>query len=246
VHPYRLAGRCADRHSLALSLEKFAESGTAAGISVGKDRAEASARHSFYRVTASQWVGMGLQLLEDDAVFREALIEVDALYAGGPASRFIAEIRAVSAANRFALTEFAQPALFAIQVALTRALERRGIRPIAVCGHSVGEVAAAWASGALTLDQAVRVVHERSSYQGRTRGQGCMTAVSLSRDQALELLGVLKLDRQLNVAAINSPTAITVAGDTETMVFSRVRSRSGVLHINGSPWTTLFTVRRWM
>jgi acyl transferase domain-containing protein/NADPH:quinone reductase-like Zn-dependent oxidoreductase/acyl carrier protein/NADP-dependent 3-hydroxy acid dehydrogenase YdfG len=218
VHPYRLAGRCADRHSLALSLEKFAESGTAAGISVGKDRAEASAPAFVYSGNGSQWVGMGLQLLEDDAVFREALIEVDALYARRSGESVIAEIRAVSAANRFALTEFAQPALFAIQVALTRALERRGIRPIAVCGHSVGEVAAAWASGALTLDQAVRVVHERSSYQGRTRGQGCMTAVSLSRDQALELLGVLKLDRRLNVAAINSPTAITVAGDTETMV----------------------------
>ena len=74
-------------------------------------------------------------------------------------------------ANRFALTEIAQPALFAVQVALTRTLERRGVRPIAVCGHSVGEVAAAWASGALTLEQAVRVIHERSSHQGRTRGR---------------------------------------------------------------------------
>ncbi len=86
-----------------------------------------------------------------------------------------------------------------------------------MCGHSVGEVAAAWASGALTLDQAVRVIHERSTHQGRTRGQGCMTAVSVGHAQAAELLAELKLDSRLTIAAVNAPSAVTVAGDTEAM-----------------------------
>ena len=217
VHPFRLAASAADRRALALMLEQFAESGSATGILLGRHRPEASAPAFVYSGNGSQWAGMGLQLFNDDAVFREALIEVDHLYMRRCGQSVIEELHAPAAANRFALTEIAQPALFAIQVALTRALERRGIRPIAVCGHSVGEVAAAWASGALTLDQAVRVIHERSSHQGLTRGRGCMTAVSLSKDQALEWLTALDLAGPLTVAAINSPTAVTLAGDTDAM-----------------------------
>ena len=217
VHPHRLAASGADRHSLALALEQFAEKGSASGIILGRHRPEASAPAFVYSGNGSQWAGMGLQLFNDDAVFREALIEVDDLYARRCGPSLIEELHAPAGANRFALTEIAQPALFAIQVALTRVLERRGIRPIAVCGHSVGEVAAAWASGALTLDQAVRVIHERSSHQGRTRGLGCMTAVSLSKDQALEWLATFKLGEHLTLAAINAPMAVTLAGSINAM-----------------------------
>jgi phthiocerol/phenolphthiocerol synthesis type-I polyketide synthase C len=217
VHAHRLAASGAERHALALALEQFAESGVAPGITLGKHRPEASAPAFVYSGNGSQWAGMGLQLQQEDAIFREALIEVDELYARRSGQSLLAELNASPTDNRFALTEIAQPALFAIQVALTRTLERRGIRPIAVCGHSVGEVAAAWASGALTLDQAVRVIHERSSHQGRTRGQGCMTAASLSKDQAVELLAALGLGERLTVAAVNAPAAVTLAGDTQAM-----------------------------
>ena len=198
-------------------LEQFAADGAAAGVTLGKHRAEASSAAFVYSGNGSQWAGMGLQLLNDDAVFREALGEVDALYARRSGESILAELHAPPTANRFALTEIAQPALFAVQVALTRTLERRGIRPIAVCGHSVGEVAAAWASGALTLEQAVRVIHARSSYQGRTRGHGCMTAVSASADQIAEMLDALRLDERLTIAALNAASAVTLAGDNEAM-----------------------------
>jgi phthiocerol/phenolphthiocerol synthesis type-I polyketide synthase C len=219
VHPHRLAASGADRHALALALEQFAENGASVGITLGKHRADASAPAFVYSGNGSQWAGMGLQLQQEDAVFREALIEVDELYARRSGQSLLDEMNTSPAENRFALTEIAQPALFAIQVALTRTLERRGIRPIAVCGHSVGEVAAAWASGALTLDQGVRVIYERSSHQGRTRGQGCMTAVSISKDQAVELIAALGLGDRLTVAAVNAPAAITLAGDTAAMTF---------------------------
>jgi phthiocerol/phenolphthiocerol synthesis type-I polyketide synthase C len=217
VYPHRLAAIASDRHELTLALEQFGITGSALGITVGKHRPDASAPAFVYSGNGSQWAGMGLQLLRDDSTFREALIEVDALYARRSGESILVELSAPPDANRFALTEVAQPALFAIQVALTRALERRGIRPIAVCGHSVGEVAAAWASGALTLNQAVRVVHERSSLQGRTRGQGCMTAVSLPAEQVAELLVELRLGEQLTIAAINAAAAVTLAGDSEAM-----------------------------
>jgi len=217
MYPHRLAASAVDRYALAHALEQFAGTGSAVGITLGKHRPEASAPAFIYSGNGSQWAGMGLQLFEDDAVFREALIEVDAAYAARCGESILAELNAAPAANRFDLTEIAQPALFAIQVALTRTLERRGVRPIAVCGHSVGEVAAAWASGALTLDQAVRVIHERSSHQGRTRGEGCMTAVSLGKDRAVDLLAELGLSERLTLAAINSANAVTLAGPIEAM-----------------------------
>jgi phthiocerol/phenolphthiocerol synthesis type-I polyketide synthase C len=217
VYPHRLAASGADRHALAHALEQFGISGSAVGITLGKHRPEASAPAFVYSGNGSQWAGMGLQLFEDDAVFREALIEVDEVYARRCGESILAELNAAPTAKRFALTEIAQPALFAVQVALTRSLERRGVRPIAVCGHSVGEVAAAWASGALTLDQAVRVIHERSAHQARTRGQGCMTAVALGHDRAAELLAELELGERLTLAAVNTANAVTLAGDIEAM-----------------------------
>jgi phthiocerol/phenolphthiocerol synthesis type-I polyketide synthase C len=217
VHPYRLAANGADRGARTLALDQFAAGGAAVGITRGKHRPDASSIAFVYSGNGSQWAGMGLQLFQEDAVFREALTEVDALYERRCGVSLLAELNASPGANRFALTEIAQPALFAIQVALTRTLERRGIRPIAVCGHSVGEVAAAWASGALTLEQAVRLIHERSSHQARTRGQGCMTVVSSSAKQISELLATLRLDQHLTIAAINSASAVTLAGDTDAM-----------------------------
>ena len=217
VNPHRLAAVNTDRRERILALEQFGIAGSAAGITLGKHRPEASAPAFVYSGNGSQWAGMGLQLLQDDAVFREAFMEVDALYARCCGESLLAEINAPPHANRFALTEIAQPALFAVQVALTRALERRGVRPIAVCGHSVGEVAAAWASGALTLDQAVRVIHERSSHQGRTRGQGCMTAISAAKDRVEALLTAMQLGGRLTIAAVNTANAVTVSGDADTM-----------------------------
>ena len=76
-------------------------------------------------------------------------------------------------------TRIAQPLLFAFQVGVVESLKARGVRFDAVVGHSVGEVTAAYVSGALGLEQAVELVKERSEAQSRTRGQGRMLAASL-------------------------------------------------------------------
>ncbi|GAC1300324.1 MAG: type I polyketide synthase [Steroidobacteraceae bacterium] len=218
IHSHRLAARGTDRENLAVGLEQFANTGAARHITIGRHRPAASPPAFVYSGNGSQWAGMGLHLLEEDAVFREAVIEVDALYTGLSGDSILAELRAPADQNRFTLTEVAQPALFAVQVGLTRLLEHHGVRPIAVCGHSVGEVAAAWASGALSLDQAVRVIHARSAHQARTRSQGCMTAVTLPRADAETLLHNLNLASRLEVVAINSAHNITLAGDLAAMI----------------------------
>merc|ERR1712034_266793 len=109
-------------------------------------------------------------------------------------------------------TEIAQPLLFAIQVALTDALERRGVTPSAVMGHSVGEVAAAWASGALTLNDAVKVIHARSTHQEVTRHLGGMAALLLPPEEAAEAIAPYQ---GLELAAINSSRSVTISGPAE-------------------------------
>jgi phthiocerol/phenolphthiocerol synthesis type-I polyketide synthase C len=229
LHAHRLSAIAPDRSELAIALDRFAAAGAADGIIDSKMRSEASAPAFIYSGNGSQWAGMGVQLLEEDTIFRDAVTEVDAIYARLSGESILAELRAPIEANRFSLTEVAQPALFAMQVGLTRMLEHHGVRPIAVCGHSVGEVAAAWACGALSLTQAARVIHSRGTHQSVTRGRGCMTVATLGCGEVEALLATLRLGARLEVAAVNSVHDITVAGDTDAMTrFEGALARRGV------------------
>lgn len=86
------------------------------------------------------------------------------------------ELRRDEIHSRMAETEVAQPANFSIQVALAAPLERFGIRPDAVIGHSAGEVAAHHLAGLLSFEQAIEVIHHRGRLQQRTSGLGRMLA----------------------------------------------------------------------
>jgi acyl transferase domain-containing protein/NADPH:quinone reductase-like Zn-dependent oxidoreductase/acyl carrier protein len=216
-HSYRLSATATDRAALAGALQRFADSGAAEGVVPGRYRAGASAPVFVYSGNGSQWAGMGLALLEREAAFRAAVQEVDALFAARAGVSIIEEMRAAATADRYALTEVAQPALFALQVGLTQLLASQGIRPAAVCGHSVGEVAAAWASGALSLEEAVRVIHERSAHQATTRGHGCMAAVALGAADTVSILTAFALGDRIALTAINAPGSVTVGGDAEAM-----------------------------
>ena len=166
-----------------------------------------------YSGNGSQWAGMGKRLLAEEPLFRMAVREVDALFALHAKYSLEDELSGVNGEDRYALTEIAQPALFAMQVGITRMLAARGVTPMVVAGHSVGEVAAAWAAGALTLAEAVAVIYQRSRLQGTTRGRGQMSAVALGDQTALTLLDELGLDSVLEVAGINSSRGVTIAGD---------------------------------
>ena len=93
-------------------------------------------------------------------------------------------LAAAGPANAYDRTEIAQPALFAVQVAVFEWLRAHGIEADAMVGHSVGEVAAAYAAGALTLAEACRVIAERSRAQAPTAGAGRMAALGLSAEDA--------------------------------------------------------------
>ncbi|MFS8175523.1 type I polyketide synthase [Vreelandella titanicae] len=172
-----------------------------------------------YDGNGCQWETMGHDLLSDSPVFAEAIDRVDALFQQYGDFSLRAELEGRNGQreeNRFGLTEIAQPALFALQVALTEWLYEQSITPTAVFGHSVGEVAAAWASGALSLEDAVKVIYYRSDYQGKTRGQGEMTAVAMSADDIAAWLEKPEFN-QVCLAGINSPKGITLAGNSQQL-----------------------------
>ena len=98
------------------------------------------------------------------------------------------ELRRDETCSRMAETEIAQPANFAIQVALAEQLAQFGIRPDAVIGHSAGEVAAHHLAGVLTFEQAIEVIYHRSRLQQRTSGQGRMLAVGLDAETLMQTI----------------------------------------------------------
>ena len=112
-------------------------------------------------------------------------------------------------------TDTAQPANFALQVALADLWRSWGIVPDAIVGHSAGEVASVYLSGALSWEDAIRVIYHRSRIQQQTTGQGKLAAVGLSLEEAQRALEGFQ-DR-VSIAAINSPSAVTLVGEAEAL-----------------------------
>ena len=164
-----------------------------------------------YSGNGCQWHGMGTALLQD-AVFATTIAEIDQIFLPLAGYSLRAELAGELAPERIDATEYAQPALFALQVGLTNMLRAAGLNACAVVGHSVGEVAAAWAAGILSLPQACQVIYHRSRLQGQTRGQGQMSAAAISAAKATALISELGLTNQLTLAGINSASGVTLAG----------------------------------
>ncbi|MDH4391434.1 MAG: type I polyketide synthase, partial [Aquabacterium sp.] len=158
-----------------------------------------------------QWWAMGRELMQAHDLFSRTVKDVDRIFSQLAGWSLLEELLRDEADSRMAKTEVAQPTLFAIQVGLTVVLREAGIEADAVIGHSVGEAAAAWASGALSLEQATHVIHQRSLAQSATAGMGRMAALGVSAEEARA--AIERVGGFLELAAINSPSAVTVAGD---------------------------------
>lgn len=169
-----------------------------------------------YAGNGAQWLGMGQILLAESDTFLRVVKDIDRKVRSLTGFSVIEELMAEDAASRMDDTEVAQPLLFALQVALTTMLREEGIVADAVAGHSVGEVAAAWAAGALTLDEAVFVICKRIAAQALTRGAGRMAAVSLAETEMKELLADEKWP-SVEIAGINSPNNLTLSGPLDQL-----------------------------
>ncbi len=162
-----------------------------------------------------QWWAMGQELMAGDPEVLASIERCDALFRRHASWSLVDAMRADEATSRMARTEVAQPANFALQVALVERLAGYGVRPDAIVGHSTGEVAAAWAAGCLDLDDAIEVIFHRSRLQQRTAGTGSMLAVGLPPDEAREAVAPDK--EHVSIAAINGPRTLTLAGRTSSL-----------------------------
>ncbi|WNV92062.1 type I polyketide synthase [Umezawaea sp. Da 62-37] len=163
----------------------------------------------------SQWVGMALELLDDNEVFRTRMAECERALSSYVDWSLIDVLREVDGAPGFDRVDVVQPALWAVMVSLAQVWRSYGVTPAAVVGSSQGEIAAACVAGALSLDDAARVVALRSQALGALSGLGGMVSVALPSAKARELL--TRWEGKLSVATVNGPRATVVSGDNDAL-----------------------------
>lgn len=223
----------ADRLELLDSLHAVAEGDHRQGVRTGGPR-QSGPLAFLFTGQGSQRPGMGRELHELHALypaFRESFDETCALLDPLLPTPLRDVVFAASGPEADALlggTEFAQPALFALETALFRLLESWGVRPGLVAGHSLGEVTAAHAAGVLSLADACTLVAARGCLMGDLPGGG-MAAIQAEEDEMAAYLegGASGLD----IAAVNGPSSVVVSGDQEAVraavAYWSERGRSG-------------------
>ena len=154
---------------------------------------------------------MGRELMRHEPVFRETMERCAA--AMKPWARFslLEELGRTEETSQMQRTEIAQPAIFAMQMALAELWKSWGVQPAAIVGHSVGEIAAACVAGVFSLEEAARIIVLRARFMDDcARGEGTMLAVGLGEEEARALIA--RHDRTVTIAAFNGPRSLTLAG----------------------------------
>ncbi|GAA4232332.1 hypothetical protein GCM10022254_31910 [Actinomadura meridiana] len=203
----------ADDHAdLLKGLQTVVDGTTAPGVVEGATTRPRGKVAFVFPGQGSQWAGMGVALMDASPVFAEALHACD--QALRPWTRWSAVDVLLGRPHAPGLdrAEVVQPVLFAVQVSLARLWQSYGVRPAAVVGHSQGEVAAAHVAGALSLDDAARLIAVRSALVGRVlAGKGVVASVALPAARVEEELARLGADAV--IAGRNGPGSTMVSGD---------------------------------
>ncbi|WXB20298.1 SDR family NAD(P)-dependent oxidoreductase [Pendulispora albinea] len=158
---------------------------------------------------------MGQELRAREPVFREALEACAKAMGPYLDGSLLEELGAPEEKYHLTRIDRVQPMLFAMQVSLTALWRAWGVEPDAVMGHSMGEVAAAHVAGALSLEDAARVICERSKLVTRAAGRGGMALTELSLSEAKAAIG--KYGERVSIAASNSPRSTVLSGEKEAL-----------------------------
>ncbi|WP_198161787.1 type I polyketide synthase [Sphingomonas sp. TDK1] len=205
VHfPYRAAVVAAP-DALAAQLDAVAQG--AADVRLAQGAAEGIA--FLFTGQGAQHAGMAQDLYADEPVFAETIDRCADAFRDASGGDLQSVLWGEDAPARIDRTEFTQPALYAVQCALTALWRRWGIVPAAVIGHSVGEFAAAQAAGIFSLEDGMRLVSARGRLMQALGDGGAMAAVFASEARLADVLG--SLPQGVAIAAVNAPEEIVLS-----------------------------------
>ncbi|NER98054.1 MAG: type I polyketide synthase [Symploca sp. SIO1B1] len=189
----------------------------------------------------SQYVQMGRQLYETQPTFRQALAQCDQLlrpYLERPLLEVLYPQNAPNSnSSLLDQTAYTQPALFALEYALSKLWESWGIKPKVVMGHSVGEYVAATVAGVLSLEDGLTLIAARGSLMQKLPAGGAMVSVMTSESKVLETLNGMSWSDKVAIAAINGPESTVISGESQAVralatSFESVGIKTKQLHVS--------------
>jgi acyl transferase domain-containing protein len=224
-HEHRLAVVAHSHQEAAEQLSAFLDGESRPGMSASPEIPKQHKVVFVFPGQGSQWLGMGRELVEREPVFRDSLVECDRALRPYCEWSLFDELLAPEGRSRLAEIDVVQPVLFAIEVALAALWRSWGIEPDAVVGHSMGEIAAAYVAGALSLDDATRVICRRSRLLRRKSGQGMMAVVEVPLETAREIIA--GYEDRVAIAVSNSCVSTVLSGDAAALreIVGRLQER---------------------
>ncbi|WP_394839191.1 type I polyketide synthase [Pendulispora rubella] len=202
--------------SMLEGLDAFLAGQPLATVATGAHEGGGSRRIAFvFPGQGAQWPGMGLELLAEPA-FRTVFLRCDEIVRREAGWSLVEELSRDSSSTRIDATEVTQPAMFALQAGVVALLASWGVTPDAIVGHSFGEIAAAYAAGAIGVEDGVRIALQRGRVMKASFGSGRMALVELSVAEVERT--VPQLGTSVWISGINGPKSVVLAGDGAIIV----------------------------